>query len=132
MVLTLSSCSPKSDKLASSDDNQSASIEDSSPEGLSMKRTDKDSGKEVKSGLKTDSLKTEEQPAEFSGPLTLQRIKSRAYILPVSLLVGSQVDPLSPVLAEREADYLVRDFLNSYRKGRIAGELLSMDAHPLF
>jgi hypothetical protein len=132
-LFLLSSCTPRERKDANGDPPNDVPVE-SSDTGLTMKRTDT-APKGKDSDSKTSERQTQSPSGpqlEFTGPLHLQRIKSHAYILSESLLIGASVDPLSPLLEEREADYLVREFLNTYRKGRIARELLSEDAHPLF
>jgi hypothetical protein len=130
VLLLITSCTPKKENVLKDQDlmNQDLTLDDSTGTGLTMKRTDQD---ELEDG-ESESQNAEELNEEFTGPVHLQRVKSRGYILPDSLLIGRQTDPLSTDLAERETDYIIRDFLNNFKMGRVARELLSLEAHPLF
>jgi len=129
-LLLLLSCTPKkpSGAVVESQD-QAADAADSPAPALTLVRTEESAREETD---KTAEKEVKETWDEFSGPLFLQRIKPHSYILSDSLIVGFQADPLSMQLSEREADYLVREFLNSYRKGRVRSELFTENAHPLF
>jgi len=124
------SCSPRiPSKTGENRSDQAVESADLSAPALTMTRkdvppqdeTDKEGEKEIHEGWD-----------EFSGPLFLQRIKPNAYVLTDSLIVGKQADPLSPQLSEREADYLVREFLTGYRAGTLRRELFTENVHPLF
>jgi len=125
------SCTPKKNLPAPEEQGKSEISQDSdaSKPSFSLKRKDDAS-------LQKEEIPKKDQSPEiadkFSGPLFLQRIKPHTYLLTDSLIVGKQADPLSPLLSEREADYLVRDFLNGYREGRVKKELFTENVHPLF
>ncbi|RDG29387.1 hypothetical protein DV872_21980 [Oceanispirochaeta sp. M1] len=130
------SCTPKEAEKKDTPPEDIPRESNTAVDGSVLTLTKNQSGSDDK---KSDKIKEDEQKGDheiiwdtFSGPLHLQSIKPTSYLLPESLMIGSLSDPLSYTLAEREAYSLVVKFWENFRKGRIPGELLSRNAHPLF
>ncbi len=120
--------SPSGDKAEMNEQNSPAdTAEDSN--SLRLTKTSEAEDEEGRSG--SSELSAEQLP-EFTGPMALQRIKSQAYILPSSLMIGELADPWAFSQAERDVYNLAESFWRAYGQGDIPGSLISSDAHPLF
>ena len=96
---------------------------------LSLKKTDDPDNQAVPKEEKT------EEPAPwpaFTGPVNLQKLQPRSYVLPDSFLIGPLADSLSPRPEERQAVYVAGTFWDKFRNGRSLTSLLASYPHPLF